>query len=216
MNAVATRPAPLGVTQFADGLYAVASSRPGAAPYRVERVGAAYVCSCPAYTYRRDDGADCKHGAAIRASIAAAGPHCANRCDAPVAVAGMVCDDCRRMAATCAAQDGLTLVEWALRQAGDVAAAAWLGGEASPAPAPELAPSTPEEVAQSAAIVAEVVRELVAATPTSVAPISINRTRPLRNPMPATAAQPSATRAAMLARADAAHKADLASGNLWG
>jgi len=182
-TAAATRPAPAAPLIWIDASHtraAVSSSDAAHAPYIVDllartctTVEAGAESPCKGFGFR----GTCRHLTIATAAKASAGPHCANRCDSPVAAAGMVCEDCRTMATVCAAQDGLSLVEWALRQAGDVAAAAWLGGELLPTPAPEVAPSTPEEMAgvpvRHSPIYAETMAAVIAATPTTVAPIAI-------------------------------------------
>jgi len=205
-TAAATRPAPAAPLIWIDASHtraAVSSSDAAHAPYIVDllartctTVEAGAESPCKGFGFR----GTCRHLTIATAAKASAGPHCANRCDSPVAAAGMVCEDCRTMATVCAAQDGLSLVEWA----GDVAAAAWLGGELLPTPAPEVAESTPEEIAEKARLMADVTRDLVAATSSTVAPIAIDRSRMrmLRSPeqFAAIAAADEVRTAARLAR----------------
>jgi hypothetical protein len=69
MTTTATVRPTLGVLPLADGSFAVASSDPTNPPYLVRAEGAALVCTCKAWQYRRPDSGACKHGLAVRAYL---------------------------------------------------------------------------------------------------------------------------------------------------
>lgn len=225
-TAAATRPATVRVTIPFAAAWIAAEAKAAALPasrvrhyrafsvvagdgglYEVRPEAGGYSCECVA----NSRGIPCYH-------IALAQPLCADQCGERAAVGLDTCRECAdravRYAAPCPCSCG--------GQAAPVAAPAsrshrFVGsfcadGGASkqegllvcPGAAVVVAPSTDAEIAESAAIAAEIVRELVAATPTSVAPIAIDRSRMrmLRSPeqLAAIASADEARTAARLAR----------------